>query len=164
SIGNVAFCKAKFIEPGVTSEATTIDYIEKRRPSFNIPKVLYYHRTPSDDRFILFLQRVPGRTLDAAWSTLDESWKRHYVTRIAGIYQEMAGWSDEKIGGVDGQGIPEYFFRMPGQDGFDCVAGTCKALGMDCSDIVFYHADMGPTNIIVEEEPTSGDVESSVGK
>jgi predicted unusual protein kinase regulating ubiquinone biosynthesis (AarF/ABC1/UbiB family) len=24
---------------------------------------------------------------------------------------------------------------------------------MDCSDLVFYHADMGPTNIIVEDEP-----------
>jgi len=29
---------------------------------------------------------------------------------------------------------------------------------MDCSSFCFYHADLGPTNIIVENKPNSGEV------
>ena len=29
---------------------------------------------------------------------------------------------------------------------------------MDCSDLVFCHADLGPTNIIVEDEPQTGKI------
>jgi hypothetical protein len=29
---------------------------------------------------------------------------------------------------------------------------------MDCSSFVFYHADLGPTNIIVENVPISGEI------
>lgn len=31
-------------------------------------------------------------------------------------------------------------------------------IGMDCSSFCFYHADLGPTNIIVEDKPNSGEV------
>ncbi|KKK22180.1 hypothetical protein ARAM_007478, partial [Aspergillus rambellii] len=40
--------------------------------------------------------------------------------------------------------------------------GICETLalvkrwGMDCSDLVFYHADLGPGNIIVEDVPRTG--------
>jgi Choline/ethanolamine kinase len=32
------------------------------------------------------------------------------------------------------------------------------AIGIDCSDLIFIHADLGLTNIIVEDEPNSGKV------
>ena len=42
SIGNNAFCKVRYIERGATPEALTLDFVQKRMPSFKTPKVLYY--------------------------------------------------------------------------------------------------------------------------
>jgi hypothetical protein len=38
------------------------------------------------------------------------------------------------------------------------IAG-CKAIGIDCSSFFFDHADLGSTNIVVEDEPNSGKIE-----
>lgn len=157
SIGNVALCKVRYIEDGVTPESVTLDFVQKQNPSFEIPKV--FSHVFDDDISFLFLQRVPGRTLDVAWPSLTEDWKRHYVQAIVKVCKEMSEWKANKIGGVDSQNIPEYFLVTPGvSDDFSSIGTSCKAIGMDCSTSVFYHADLGPTNIVVEEEPSLGKV------
>ncbi|CAG7947694.1 unnamed protein product [Penicillium nalgiovense] len=36
---------------------------------------------------------------------------------------------------------------------------ACESIGMDCSNLVFYHADLGPGNIMVDEEtPKTGSI------
>jgi len=35
------------------------------------------------------------------------------------------------------------------------LQAACKAIGMDCPNLIFIHADLGRTNIIVEDEPNS---------
>ncbi|KAF1959008.1 hypothetical protein CC80DRAFT_24230 [Byssothecium circinans] len=72
SIGNSAFCKVRYIEEGVTPESTTLDFVQNQRPSFKTPKVI--HHAFGNDRSYLFLRRLPGRTLDAAWPTLSTRW------------------------------------------------------------------------------------------
>lgn len=159
SIGNNAFCKVRYIEEGVTPESVTLNFVRDQRPSFETPKVL--HHAFGDDRSYLFLQRVVGRTLDAAWPSLTEYWQRHYVNTAVNVCKEMAEWKGYRFGGVDGQNIPEYYLATPsGSDDFSSVnlEAGCKAMGMDCSSFVFYHADLGPTNIIVEDKPSSGRV------
>jgi hypothetical protein len=75
------------------------------------------------------------------------------------VCQEMAEWKGNQIGGVDKQLVPEYFLVSgPDSDNFSTVPAGCKAIGMDCTDLVFYHADLGPANIIVEGEPRHGKV------
>ncbi|KAF2806043.1 uncharacterized protein BDZ99DRAFT_102759 [Mytilinidion resinicola] len=138
SIGNRAFCK-------------------NQRPSFKTPKVL--HHAFGNDRSYLFLQRLPGCTLDAAWPSLDQKWRLHYVSAVVNICKEMAGWKGHRLCGADNENIPEYFLVTPrGSDDFSPLQAGCKAIGMDCSIFVFFHADLGPTNIIVEHEPRSGQV------
>ncbi|MCJ1422607.1 hypothetical protein MMC29_000487 [Sticta canariensis] len=69
SIGNSALCKVRYIEKGVTPESVTLDFVRGQQPSFEVPKVL--HHACGHNRSYLF-QRVPGRTLDAAWPTLND--------------------------------------------------------------------------------------------
>jgi hypothetical protein len=75
----------------------------------------------------------------------------------------MATWKGARFGGVDGHDIPENFL-VAEQLSYDYSSSKlldiCKELGMDCSaeNPVFYHADLGPTNIIVEDVPVSGAV------
>lgn len=158
AIGNDVICKIRFIDAGVTAESVTLDYVRKKKPSsFIVPGVL--RQIFIEDRYFLLMKRLPGRTLDNAWPTLNERWKNHYINSIVDSCTEMATWKGLEIGGVDGRLLPEYF--LASSDGnFSLVRQRCEALGMDCSsNPVFYHADLGPTNIIVEEDgPTSGRV------
>lgn len=80
SIGNNAFCKVRYIEEGVTPEAVTLNFVRAQKPSVETPRVLYH--AFDNDLSYLFLQRLPGRTLDAAWPSLNEHWRHHYVTAV----------------------------------------------------------------------------------
>ena len=61
----------------------------------------------------------------------------------------------------DNQHIPEcYLVTGPSNedDDYSTLQAGCEAIGMDCSSFCFYHADFGPSNIIVEDEPNLGNV------
>ena len=80
---------------------------------------------------------------------------------VVDICREMAEWRGLKFGGVDGKNIPEaYLLKFSAPEDFSSanLQAACEAMGMDCTDFVFNHADLGPTNIIVEDEPNSGKV------
>lgn len=155
SIGSNVICKVRYLEKGVTPESATLNFVQGKSPSFETPKVLFH--AFSRDRSFLFMQRLPGLTLDKAWPSLSEEWKHYYVKAIVDVCQEMAKWKGDRVGGVDKRFVPEFFLvRTPGDDDFSSVPEGCEAIGMDCTDLVFYHADLGPSNIIVEEEPRHG--------
>jgi hypothetical protein len=40
--------------------------------------------------------------------------------------------------------------RLGNRDDFSLAQKGCKEIGMDCSRLVFYHADLSPKNIIVK--------------
>ncbi|KAJ5047336.1 uncharacterized protein L3040_003163 [Drepanopeziza brunnea f. sp. 'multigermtubi'] len=147
-----------YIEEGATPESVTSNFVRDQRPSFEIPKVL--HHAFGSDRSYLFLRRVPGRTLDTAWQSLNEYWKRHYVNAIVDVCKEMAEWKGAGLGGLDDQNRLECYLGTPrGGSGFGSanIEAGCKEIGMDCS-VILYHADLGPTTIIVEDEPIPGRV------
>jgi hypothetical protein len=80
---------------------------------------------------------------------------------VVKVCKEMAEWEGHSFGGVDGQNIPKRYLLMPcGLEDFNStnLLAACEAMGMDCLRFVFYHADLGPTNIIVEEKPSAGKV------
>ncbi len=159
SIGNSAICKVRYLEEGVTPEAVTLDFVQKKSPSFQTPKVLYY--AYDEDRSYLFLQKLPGQTLDAAWPTLNADWRSHYANTVVKICQEMENWEGKCFGGVDGGNIPEWYL-IKGRANKDLssknLLAVCSELGMDCSKFVFAHLDLGPTNLIVEKEPRLGSI------
>lgn len=155
AIGSSAICKVRYIVDGVTAEATTLGFVREQRPiGFDVPEVIYH--TTINDRSYLFLTRLPGRTLDKAWPSLSEEWRMHYVHAVVAACKEMAQWTASALGGVDGQHVPEYYLQAKGAEDFAGIKDTCAAIGMDCRRFVFYHADLGPANIVVEDEPMSG--------
>ncbi len=70
----------------------------------------------------------------------------------------MAEWEGDKICGVGGRSVTEFFLVFQS----DYATGTialrpleekkARALGMDCSSSHFYHANLGPANIVVDAE------------
>jgi len=159
SIGNNTLYKVRYIEEGVTPESVTLNFVRAQQPSFETPKVLYY--AFGNDRSYLFLHRVPGRTLDAAWPSLNKDWRRHYIKAVVNVCKEIAEWKWHVFGGIDGQNIPErYLLKPSAPEDFSSanLQAAYKTMGMDCLNFVFGHANLGPPNIIIEDEPNSGKV------
>ncbi|CRG89756.1 hypothetical protein PISL3812_06795 [Talaromyces islandicus] len=160
SLGNSAFCKIKLYADSTTSEATTLAHVWDKQPTnFEIPSVFY--SAESNGRSYLFLSRVPGRTLAEAWPTLDEKWRRHYVGAVVEVCETLESWRGKTICGVDGKNVIEpYLLKFRESENFDPenLLRPCKLMGMDCSKFVFCHADLGPTNIIVEDVPQKGTI------
>jgi hypothetical protein len=77
-----------------------------------------------------------------------------YVRAIVDICKEMAQWTSPVFGGVDGQYIPEDYLLPRSCRDYGALEASCREMGMDCSDLVFYHADLGPGNIIIEDSPS----------
>ncbi|KAF2236429.1 hypothetical protein EV356DRAFT_70857 [Viridothelium virens] len=157
-IGNNVICKARYTLPGITPESTTLQYVQGKGPSFMTPEVLYH--AFDHDRNYLFLRRIPGKTLFKIWPMLDGYWQQKDIGEIVRIIQEMAQWKGS-LGGVDGQGILENWLLVPRAKRDytpENLRANCADLGMDCSDCVFYHADLAPTNILVEDAPLTGRV------
>jgi hypothetical protein len=124
------------------------------QPSFSTPAVLSY--TVHESKSFLFLQRLLGRTLDAAWPNLSKEQQLLYVRAIVDICKEMAQRTSRVFGGVDVQYIPEDFLLPRSRRDYGTLEASCREMGMDCFDIVFYHADLGPGNIIIEDSPSEG--------
>jgi hypothetical protein len=159
SLGNCAFCKVKLCIENTTLESTTLAYVRKQQPKFKLPDTLY--QAESNGRSYLFLSRVPGRTLAEAWPTLNEEWRYNYVNAVVDICKSLAACKGTMLGGVDGKHIPESYLIQNGTDenfSPQHLLKGCQAMGMDCSEFVFYHADLGPGNIIVEDTPRTGTI------
>lgn len=158
SIGSNAFYKVRFITEGITPESVTLNFVRDQQPSFQIPKVFNY--SFHDNLSYLFLQRLPGRTLTTAWPNLSEIWRHYQVKAVVSACLEMAKWTSPRLGGVDSQNIAEYYLRWKGSSEFDTaqLQARCEAIGMDCSNFYFYYTNLGPGNIIVEDEPSTGQI------
>ena len=156
SIGTNVVCKARYTVPGITRKSTTLQYVQERNPSFITPEVLYY--AFDRDCNYLFLRRIPGMTLFRIWPNLDDHWRQKYIDEIVCVIREMEQWKGA-LGSVDGQGILENWLLVTGAKRDytpDNRRANCEELGMACSDCVFHHADLAPTDILVEDEPRTG--------
>ena len=104
AVGNTALCKVKYVESFITPESSTLKFVQDQQPSFDTPNILA--QAIDKDKVYLFLQRLPGRTLDQAWPSLNKQWRLRYVTAIADACKEMAQWEVRGFGDVDNQNIP----------------------------------------------------------
>lgn len=159
SIGNSAFCKVKIPVFGTTPEAATLAFIHEQQPDFEIPKVL--HQAEQNGRFYLFLSRVRGQTLENAWSTLDEKWRQHYMNAVVNICKFLQSRESDILCGADGKNAFEPFLVKYGEkEDFSPqnLQQGCEIMGMDCSKLVFGHADLAPGNIMVEDIPETGSI------
>lgn len=154
-VGEV-FCKVKILRvPQATREHTTLAWLHQRSWSFSLPDVIYH--TEHNGRHYLFLTRAPGKSVDSVWPSLDEPAKQFYVNKIVDICSELkASASGTCITGIDGNFLTEQY--LAGNE-IDCSPESLYRrsvrLGMDTSKLVFYHCDMGPTNVFLDTDTGS---------
>lgn len=85
---------------------------------------------------------------------MDETLRQYYIGRVAEICKEMAEWKGDAISGVDGRELADAILaRNDNPESFapKRLLEHCARMGMDTSSkFVFYHSDMGLTNILVD--------------
>lgn len=145
-----AFCKVRALDMlGVTREHTTYAWLHQRSWSFSIPKVI--HHAEHQGRYYIFLTRVPGMTIDSLWHALDEPTKQCYAKRMVEVCRELiSAASGTAISGVDGGVLSERYLGVDKDCSPKTLRDSCLQIGMDCSKLVFYHCDMGATNVLFD--------------
>lgn len=153
-LGNAYLKVKRFQDRGqATSENATLNWLSTKDITFNIPKALYYKK--EDDRSYLISSRVPGLTLEKAWTDLSEDEKEYYVTSVANVCKEMMDWTSNTISGVDGGQLPDPWlspYCNPSDYRPETLETNCKQLGLQItadSIFVFFHNDLAPGNIII---------------
>ncbi|EPS31004.1 hypothetical protein PDE_05958 [Penicillium oxalicum 114-2] len=150
-----AFIKVHTIySPLLTREHVTLRFLKDRQPQgFTFPEV--YRHFEVDNRYFMIVSKVPGQLLDEAWPSMDETLREYYIGKMANICHYLARWKGDTISGVDGNSLQEWYLRKGNDDSADAVTPeqltkNCTAMEMDVSNLVFYHCDLGPTNLLVD--------------
>ncbi|KAK2051048.1 hypothetical protein LY76DRAFT_529292 [Colletotrichum caudatum] len=157
AIGN-AFLKIKISnQPRTTREHVTLAGVKAMKPSFSIPDVLYHGEW--DGRQYLILSKVPGMTLADAWPTMDETTKCHYVDRVVGVCKELGKLQADRISGIDrNELLDPLLIKRDAEKDFshENLVKSCMELDMDCSTFIFSHCDLGPGNLIIDNDGSLG--------
>ncbi|KAB8207998.1 hypothetical protein BDV34DRAFT_57080 [Aspergillus parasiticus] len=81
--------------------------------------------------------------------------------KVADVCKHLAAWKGDIIGGVDRHQLLERYLVKGNSKMADALSPQqllkdCTEMSMDVSTFVFYHCDLGPTNILVNTSTGSG--------
>ncbi|POR35819.1 Uncharacterized protein TPAR_03986 [Tolypocladium paradoxum] len=157
AVGRDAFCKVKTWYPGLESEAKTIAFVREHCPQIPLPDVVYEYI--DGDKSFLILKRVPGRTLRDAWADLSSASRNCILATVVDFCEAMATQTAPCLQSVTGGPIDEPYLSPDGarpfgpltvQQGISYFSATLAESAPDWgAEFHFYHADLGPSNIMV---------------
>jgi hypothetical protein len=167
SIGSNAFCKVKSWCEGLESESDTIQFVSRSVPCIPLPEVVYSWVDYEWNRSFLILKRVHGETLQDAWPRLSSPQRSQIAGQIAKYCSKLAAIMSPRFESATGRGVLEPFLTQPAEPSHP--SWKPRPLGpLPLADFntfsslphsgdigpafYFYHADLGPSNIMVSEE------------
>ncbi|KAH9221682.1 hypothetical protein DL95DRAFT_355778 [Leptodontidium sp. 2 PMI_412] len=174
SIGANAFCKVKAWREGMELESKTIEFVREKKPEVPVPEVIHTWIDHSWDRTFLILRRVKGQTLDEEWPRLNPDQRMEIANKIVGYCCKLASISASRFETATGHAVIEPFLdgiadashpswipRPIGPFSSESLASHLSTIApgsrLDVGDLFyFYHADLGPTNIMVLEGTITG--------
>lgn len=157
-IGQRAYCKVHPWKPQMESEAATIAFVKQAAPYVRTPNVIY--EWFDQDRSFLIVDRLGHSTLNDVWGSLSPSQRSLAVETVAQYCQRMATKTSHLLSSVTGKCVGEPYLDASGSELVrPLTADQCREAFTTSSAICpvlerfhFYHADLGPTNIMVSED------------
>ena len=160
-IGRRAFCKVHPWNTRLESEASTIAFVKQAAPYIRTPNVI--HEWFDQDRSFLIVERLGHTSLNEVWGSLSTSQRTLAVQTVAQYCQKMAKNTSKVFSTVTGKCVGEPYLDASGSELVgpwtleQCRQALCTSSApcpaMD-EDFHFYHADLGPTNIMVAQDGT----------
>jgi hypothetical protein len=101
--------------PMITQEHDTLNAIKSILPNgVTIPQVLLHGEWGG--RYFLVLKKVPGLTLHEAWPHMSSDLKSQCVQRVTELCVNLARTTGQKMSGIDGGHLPEFYLLKDGKD------------------------------------------------
>ena len=178
SIGSSAACwrfgdayfKVKSWCEGMDTESNLIAFARKAVPSLPVPEVYCSWLDKAWNRSFLVLAAVEGKTLDEAWPSLTDIQRQKVAATVATFCENLASQTSQKLQNPSGGSVLEPFLTyrkdfalpswiphpLPPLSQAELHAYLTKLnpeTQLKIGDtFYFYHADLGPTNILLSEE------------
>lgn len=105
NIGGNVICKVKSWVEGMDLEADTIRAVQNQMPSVPVPKVIHSWLDEAWNRSFLLYERIPGQSLDDAWSTLSTDQVQKIAEDVAAHAITMAQSRSGKLQKITGYGV-----------------------------------------------------------
>lgn len=170
AIGSNVICKVKTWCDGMELESETLAFLTAKFPHIPIPEVVHSWLDRKLNRTFLLLKRINARALDDAWPSLSSEQKHHIATTVAQYLRDLATLQSSSFQSATERGILEPFLNVYAEDSYP--SWKPRLLGPFSLPIFkrylqrisrlpaplagdtfhFYHADLGPTNILVSED------------
>ncbi|KAL8646449.1 MAG: hypothetical protein Q9226_006853 [Calogaya cf. arnoldii] len=140
------------------SEAATIAFVKHAAPYVPTPNVI--HEWFDEDRSFLIVEHLGHSTLNDVWGSLSASQRSLAVHTVAGYCQRMATNTSHLLSSTTGKCAGEPYLDATGDELLvgpltleQCreALTTSSAPCPPFEQFHFYHADLGPTNIMVSE-------------
>lgn len=169
-LGENAFCKAHAWREGLQLEADNIRFVQTHAPGVPVPDILFSCIDRDLNRTFLITRRAKGRTLEQAWPQLTSPQRTLLAQDVARFCVALAVNTSSRFETVNGCGVwesrlmgdappshPTWLPRMLGPFSLqDMQAHMAHMSTQPFPDIdplfCLYHADLGPTNIMVSED------------
>ena len=148
SFGDALIVKVRVANDSTRREPETLAFLAKQQLSFDIPTVLFH--TEEAGKTYLVEPFAPGKRLNEAWWNMPEVEKERVVTRVSEICAELKVFRSSVLTGVDYNWLDP--LQEPGDQRVEVLQQHCQELGMDFSEFVLSHNDLGPTNIIINRD------------
>lgn len=170
SIGTSTFCKVKAWCEGLEAEIDTIRFVARNAPCIPIPEVIYSWVDHDWNRSFLILKQVGGQTLGDAWPQLSLPQKSQIASQVAKYCSKLAEVTSLTFESATHCGVLEPFLEEDAEPSHpswkprplgplsleDLSSYLLQQSNTYCPDVGlslhFYHADLGPSNIMVSEE------------
>lgn len=169
-LGKDTFCKVHAWCEGLELEANTMRFVKEKAPDVPIPELVHTWIDHDLKRTFLITKRVPGQILERVWPQLSSPQCIQIAEDIAGFCATLAINTSARFETVTGCGVyepwlmegaleshPTWKPRTLGpwpQEAMRAYMGKISTEPTPDIDPLFhfYHADLGPTNIMVSED------------
>lgn len=169
-LGGNAFCKVHAWCEGLELEANNIRFVRENASEVPIPELVHAWIDHDLNRTFLITKRVGGQTLERAWPQLSSLRRTQIADDIAQFCATLAANTSSRFETVTGYGVNEpRLMESAPQSHPTWKPRTLGPLSQEAMHIYmtkistepapdidrqfhFYHADLGPTNIMVSED------------
>lgn len=175
AIGTNVICKVKTWCDGMEMESDTLAFLNAHFPHLPVPEVIFSWLDIKLNRTFLLLKRIEGQTLQSAWPSLSLEHRDKIATTMAQYCRDLATLQAPSFQSATGLGVLEPFLNVYAERAHPSwkprllgplEAGTfAKYLQRISTQPLpttttttlqdtfhFYHADLGPTNILVSQD------------
>ncbi|KAL5398398.1 hypothetical protein PMIN03_012786 [Paraphaeosphaeria minitans] len=161
------FVKVKAWRDGMQLEVDTIQFVN-RISSIPVPEIVFSWVDVEWNRSFLILKAIEGRTLGQAWVSLSVDQRLRNAGTVAQFCKTLALSTSRMLMTANGNGVLEpYLTAFPPDsepswkpqtlgpytsDQLRSYLSESSVFDEHISSFKFYHADLGPSNIIVDED------------